>query len=116
MRSRPQLLPPSKFITGGQPVTVEDSLIASGCIIEGTVTRSILSPGVRVGAEAVVEDAILWDGVVIGPRAKVRRAIIEDGVRVPAGFSIGYDPNGARPASTSPKTDCGGAQQRRLEA
>ena len=32
MRSRPQLLPPSKFITGGMPVTVEDSLIASGCM------------------------------------------------------------------------------------
>jgi glucose-1-phosphate adenylyltransferase len=91
-RSRPQLLPPSKFMSGGQPVTVEDSLIASGCIIEGTVARSILSPGVRVGPDAAVEDAILWDGVVIGPRAKVRRAIIEDGVRVPAGFSIGYDP------------------------
>ena len=92
MRSRPQLLPPSKFITGGQPVTVEDSLIASGCVIQGTVARSILSPGVRVGPDAAVEDAILWDGVVIGPRAKVRRAIIEDKVRVPAGFSIGYDP------------------------
>jgi glucose-1-phosphate adenylyltransferase len=92
MRSRPQLLPPSKFITGETPVSVEDSLIASGCIIEGTVARSILSPGVKVGPEAVVEDAVLWDGVVIGPRAKVRRAIIEDGVRVPAGFSIGYDP------------------------
>jgi glucose-1-phosphate adenylyltransferase len=92
MRSRPQLLPPSKFITGGRPVAVEDSLIASGCIIEGSVARSILSPGVTVGPDAVVEDAILWDGVVIGPRAKVRRAIIEDGVRVPPGFSIGYDP------------------------
>ena len=63
IRSRPQLLPPSKFVTNGMPVAVEDSLIASGCIIEGTVTRSILSPGVRVGPEAVVEDAILWDGV-----------------------------------------------------
>jgi glucose-1-phosphate adenylyltransferase len=92
MRSRPQLLPPSKFITGEAPVTVADALIASGCIIAGTVARSILSPGVQVGADAAVEDSVLWDGVVIGPRAKVRRAIIEDKVRVPSGFSIGYDP------------------------
>jgi glucose-1-phosphate adenylyltransferase len=70
---------------------VEDSLIASGCVIEGTVARAILSPGVKVGPDAVVEDAILWDGVVIGPRAKVQRAIIEDKVRVPSGFAIGYD-------------------------
>jgi len=92
MRSRPQLLPPSRYITLGGPVTVADSLIASGCIIEGSVARSILSPGVRVGPDAVVEDSVLWDGVVLGPRTKVRRAIIEDGVRVPSGFSIGFDP------------------------
>ena len=92
MRSRPQLLPPSKYVTQGAPVMVEDSLIASGCVIEGAVSRSILSPGVGIGPEAVVEDAVLWDGVVIGPRAKVKRAIIEDGVYVPPGFSIGYDP------------------------
>jgi glucose-1-phosphate adenylyltransferase len=92
MRSRPQLLPPSKFMSRGAPLAVTDSLIASGCIIQGSVARSILSPGVTVGPDAAVEDAVLWDGVVIGPRAKVRRAIIEDKVRVPAGFSIGYDP------------------------
>jgi len=92
IRSRPQLYPPSKFLGAGVQAAVEGSLIASGCVIEGSVSRSILSPGVKVGPQAVVEDAVLWDGVVIGPRAKVRKAIIEDGVRVPPGFSIGYDP------------------------
>jgi glucose-1-phosphate adenylyltransferase len=92
VRGRPQLLPPSKYITEGAHVTVDDSLIASGCVIEGTVERSVLSPGVKVGKGATVGEAILWDGVEVGPGAHVLRAIIEEGVRVPPGFSIGLDP------------------------
>jgi len=91
VRSRPQLYPPSKYITGGTHVTVEDSLIASGCIIEGTVEGSVLSPGVRVGAGATVCEAILWDGVEVGAKAHIYRAIIEEGVKVPPGFTIGLD-------------------------
>ena len=91
VRSRPQLYPPSKYICTGAHVTVEDSLIASGCVIEGTVEGSVLSPGVRVGTGATVCDAILWDGVEVGAGAHIRRAIIEEGVRVPPGFTIGLD-------------------------
>jgi glucose-1-phosphate adenylyltransferase len=91
MRNRPQVLPPSKFVSGGAPLRVEDALIASGCFIEGAVRRAVLSPGVKVGSGAQVDESILWEGVEIGAGARVRRAVIEDGVRVPAGFSIGYD-------------------------
>jgi glucose-1-phosphate adenylyltransferase len=90
MRGQPQNLPPSKYVAAAAPVSVEDSLIASGCIIEGAVRRSVLSPGVRVGPQALVDECILWDGVEIGAGAKIRRAIIEDGVRVPPKFSIGH--------------------------
>jgi len=92
IRSRPSLHPPSKYIYSGKAIIVEDSLIASGCIIEGAVRESVLSPGVRVGPGARVDAAILWNDVEIGPGAQVQRAIIEDGVRVPPGFAIGQDP------------------------
>lgn len=92
VRARPSLYPPSKYLYSGKAIIVEDSLIASGCIIEGTVRESVLSPGVRIGPGARVDAAILWDGVEIGPGAQVQRAIIEDGVRVPPGFAIGLDP------------------------
>jgi glucose-1-phosphate adenylyltransferase len=92
IRGRPQLFPPSKYICTGTHVTVEDSLIASGCIIEGTVEGSVLSPGVRVGKGATVCEAILWDGVQVGAGAHIRKAIIEEGVRVPPDFTIGLDP------------------------
>jgi len=92
IRSRPSLYPPSKYLYSGKAIIVEDSLIASGCTIEGTVRESVLSPGVRMGPGARVDAAILWDGVEIGAGAQVQRAIIEDGVKVPPGFTIGLDP------------------------
>jgi glucose-1-phosphate adenylyltransferase len=92
MRCRPQLYPPSKYITApGGCLAVGDSLIASGCIIEGTVDRAVLSPGVRVGRGATIEAAILWDRVEIGAGAVVKRAIIEDGVKIPPNFHIGVN-------------------------
>ncbi len=92
MRGRPQLLPPSRYISTGGCLAVGDSLIASGCIIEGTVNRAVLSPGVMIGRGALVEEAVLWDGVEIGPGATIKRAIIEDGVKIPANFHIGTNP------------------------
>jgi glucose-1-phosphate adenylyltransferase len=92
IRTRPPLYPPSKYIYSGKTIIVEDSLISCGCIIEGTVRESVLSPGVRVGPGARVDAAILWHGVEIGAGAQVQRAIIEDGVKVPPGFAIGQDP------------------------
>jgi glucose-1-phosphate adenylyltransferase len=92
LRSRPQRYPPSMYVSQRAGVEVEDSLIAGGCRLEeARVRRSVLSPGVRVGAGAELEGAILWDGVEIGPDAKVRRAILEEGVKVPAKFTIGHD-------------------------
>jgi glucose-1-phosphate adenylyltransferase len=91
VRGRPQLDPPSKYVGAGVQVTVEDSLIASGCVIEGAVLRSVLSPRVKVGTGAIVSEAILWDGVEVGAGARIQQAIIEEGVRVPPGFTIGLD-------------------------
>jgi glucose-1-phosphate adenylyltransferase len=105
LRCRPQLLPPSRYSSAGQPVCVEDSLIASGCIIEGQVLSSVLSPGVIVGRDAQVESAVLWDGVVIGPGARIKNVVIEEGVKVPPGFAIGYDRQ--RDAKRFPVTDHG---------
>jgi len=91
MRNRPLVLPPSKYVAAGSPVSVEDALIASGCLIEGTVRRSVLSPGVKVGPGAQVDECILWDNVEVGAGARLRRVIIEDGVKVPPGFNIGHN-------------------------
>ena len=87
--------PPAKFFGGGAgvaPGAAIDSVVSAGCIIGGgTVVKSVLSPGVSIQKDALVNEAILFPDVTIGPGAKVKRAIIEKGLHIPAGFEIGYD-------------------------
>lgn len=58
--------------------SLDRALVSAGCVVEGTVRRSVLSPGVRVEAGAVVEDAVLLDDVVVRAGAQVRRAIVDE--------------------------------------
>ena len=90
------IAPPPKFVfaadDGSRVGHATDSLVCSGSILSGgSVSRSILSPNVRVNSYASVEDSILFDGVDIGRHAKVRRAIIDKNVIVPEGAEVGYD-------------------------
>ena len=88
-RAYDKSLPPSKFVFGGRS---PDSMVADGCIISGGVVwKSILSPGVVVERDALVEESIILDDVSIEPGARIRRAIIDKDVRVKSGVSIGYD-------------------------
>jgi len=61
----------------GPEASVSGNFISNGCIIDGTVERSILSPGVRVEAGAVVQDSVIMDNVVIKANSVVKRAIID---------------------------------------
>ena len=56
-----------------------------------TVHRSVLSPGVRVEAGAVLDGVILLDDVVVEAGAVIRNAIIDKHVIVPRGARIGVD-------------------------
>jgi glucose-1-phosphate adenylyltransferase len=85
--SRP--LPPTKCVLGGR---MPESMISDGCIISGgTVWNSILSPGVVVERDALVEQSIIFDDVIIEPNARIRRAIIDKEVRIRANASIGLE-------------------------
>lgn len=55
--------PPAKFAIGAK---VTNSLIADGCIIEGTVENSILFRGAKVGKGSVVKNSIVMQDGVIG--------------------------------------------------
>ena len=74
---------PTKYV--GNP-SVTDSLIADGCIIEGTVDNSILFRGVKVGKGAVVKNSILFQDTVISDNAYLncvvtdKNAVIREGV------------------------------------
>jgi glucose-1-phosphate adenylyltransferase len=74
----------------GASAWVGGNLLSNGCIIEGIVERSVLSPGVRVAAGAVVRDSVIMNDTTINANAKVERAIIDKEVCIGEGAEIGY--------------------------
>ena len=68
---------------------IENSLISNGCVIEGKVMHSILSPGVRIGKGAQVVDSVVMHDAVIENNATLYDSIIDKRVHVGAGSQIG---------------------------
>jgi glucose-1-phosphate adenylyltransferase len=74
----------------GETARVDGNLLCDGCRVEGTVSRSIISPGVFVAPGAVVRDSIIMTDAVIEEGAQVERAILDKRVRVEAGARVGW--------------------------
>lgn len=98
IRSRVTGYPPAKI---GQRAYLSRSLVELGCIINGHVEHSILSPGVYVEEGAVVRDSIIFDDCRIEPGAIIERSIIDKDVLVGKNSYVGYgddwSPNQERP-------------------
>lgn len=62
-----------------------NSLVADGCIIEGTVENSILFPGVRVEKGAAVKNSVLFKKTCVEEGASVKYVIADKNVRVRGG-------------------------------
>ena len=73
----------------GSTSQVHRSLISHGCVINGTVVNSVLSPGVRVEVGAVVRDSIVMFDSIIRSGAVVDRAILDKEVVVGPGAIVG---------------------------
>ncbi|HFQ82339.1 MAG TPA: glucose-1-phosphate adenylyltransferase [Desulfobacterales bacterium] len=82
--------PAARFAAGSK---VNNSLISAGCVIEGEVSNSILSPGIRVEAGAVVRNSVLIDDCVIEAGAVVDLAIMDKRVRVGRRAVVGLGDN-----------------------
>lgn len=68
-----------------EQASVKNSLVANGCIIEGTVENSILFRSVVVERGAVVRNSILIQNTRIGPDARLTHALCDKDSRVTAG-------------------------------
>jgi glucose-1-phosphate adenylyltransferase len=86
----------------GPEAVVTRSMISHGCVIEGHVEHSILSPGVRVARGAVVRDSIVMFDTVVGAGASVDRAILDKDCVVGEGARIG-DGDDLRPNRDEPE-------------
>ena len=73
---------PTKYSADAKAV---NSLIADGCVIEGTVENSIIFRGVRIGKGCVVKNSILLQDTVVGDNVQLncvitdKNAMIKDG-------------------------------------
>jgi glucose-1-phosphate adenylyltransferase len=90
---------PSALIS--QRGDVINSIVSRGCIIEGRVENSVLSPGVRVASHAVVKNSVIMNDTVIGRESMVDYCILDKGVIVETncylGFSDDFQPNKEEP-------------------
>ena len=75
----------------GLQSAVKNSIIADGCIIEGTVKNSVLFRGVKVEKGAVVENCVLMHGSEIGKGAKVKNVITNTFVKITDGNDVGCE-------------------------
>lgn len=70
---------PAKY---GLEASVKNSLIADGCIIEGTVENSILFRGVKVGKGSVVKNCILMQNTIVGDKCELNYVLSDKNVKV----------------------------------
>jgi glucose-1-phosphate adenylyltransferase len=73
---------PTKFGLGSK---VKNSLIADGCIIEGTVENSVIFRGVKVGKNTVIRDSIVMQDSVIGNDCSLSCMILDKNINVSDG-------------------------------
>ena len=80
-------MPPVKI---GPKAQISRSLVSNGCIINGSVSNSVLSPHVYVEEGAHVMDSIIFHDTVIDQDAVVHRSIIDKECYIGQGCWIGY--------------------------
>lgn len=66
----------------GLESNIKNSLIADGCIIEGTVENSILFRGVKVGKGTVVKNSVILQSTKIGDNCSVSSVITDKCVEI----------------------------------
>ncbi|KQP62721.1 MULTISPECIES: glucose-1-phosphate adenylyltransferase [unclassified Nocardioides] len=91
--------PPVKIVQGGDgtKAEVDEAVLSPGAVVTGgAVSRSVLSPAVRVESGAEVSGSVLLNGVQVGAGAVVRNAILDKNVVVPPGAQVGVDPEADR--------------------
>ncbi len=86
-------LPPAKFVHNQEDrrgMAIE-SLVSGGCIVSGSVFRTVLFSQVRVHSYSQVNWSVLLPGVQVGRHARITRAVIDRDCVVPDHMVIGED-------------------------
>ena len=73
--------------------TVSASMIANGCVLEGTVSGSVLFRGVKVQRQAEVRNSIIMQKTIIGEGSILENVICDKDVVITPGRILKGDPN-----------------------
>ena len=104
IHTRSEERPPVNIRTGA---SIGHSLITDGCVIEGAVEYSVLSPGVCVRAGAIVRNSIIMTDAVIDEMAVIDRAIIDKNVHVGTRSKVGVGQDFSLPNRMDPSLNTG---------
>lgn len=88
-------LPPAKFVFNDDDRrgNALDSTVSGGCIISGSqLIRTLLFTSVRVHSYSSIEETVILPEVTVNRHCRIKRAIIDRGCNIPAGTTIGEDP------------------------
>jgi glucose-1-phosphate adenylyltransferase len=100
LHTRSKERPPVKLGSSGKS---RDSLLSNGCVIDGMVVNSVLSPGVCVEAGAVVRDSVIMNDTVVRTGALVDRCVLDKDIEIGANARVGVGddntPNQLEPAN-----------------
>ena len=100
IHTRSRERPPVKMGPSGQS---RNSLLSNGCVIEGTVFNSVLSPGVWVEAGAMVRDSVIMNDTMIRTGAVVDQCVLDKEVEIGVNAQVGWGndctPNQLEPAN-----------------
>jgi glucose-1-phosphate adenylyltransferase len=81
---------PARIAAGSR---ISRSMISAGCVIEGEVVNSVLSPGVKVGPGCRVRDSIILHDCIVEEGATVDLAIMDKRVKIGKGAVVGKGDN-----------------------
>lgn len=75
-------LPPAKYNPGAE---IRNSLISSGCIVNGTVENSVIFKKSYIGNNCVIKNSIILNDVYIGDNTYIENCIVESRDTIRAG-------------------------------
>ncbi len=77
----------------GDNCSVENCIVADGCMLDGSASNSVLFRQVTLGSGAVVEDSVIMNDAVIGENAYLKCVILDKDVIVQPGKKLIGTPN-----------------------
>lgn len=86
--SRNYAQPPCIVAKGAK---VENSFVAEGCVVHGTVKNSVISIGCRIEEGAVVSDTVIMPNSVVKANADIKYAIIGERCVIGEGSRVGEE-------------------------